>query len=188
MRHRCSTLLLVAAVVPICLGAGPAAGAEPAAEPLQVAEHGAIFPASRAAREALVPGLGDKEIESYWTPSAADVVELERRLPPFLEQRLAGDKAEVAKLAWIDRSKSAAALDQKHVASILGRLARTRRQYVGIVVDGTRRIVVNCFPIEGFPDWDRQFVFVLDGGDWFWEVQYDVASRSFLRFQYNGDA
>jgi len=168
--------------------AGPSAAEERGAEPLVVAEHGAIFPASRSAREALVPGLGDQEIESYWTPSVEQVAELERRLQPFLERRVASDKADVATLPWIRRSQSAAALDQKHVANILDRLPTTRRQYLGIVVDGARRIVVNCFPVEGFPDWDHQFVFVLDGGDWFWEIQYDLPSKTFLRLQFNGEA
>jgi hypothetical protein len=181
-------LLLFACLAAACPAAGRSAAEERVVEPLVVAEHGAIFPASRSAREALVPGLGEKEIDSYWTPNVAQIADLESRLQPFLERRVASDKAEVAKLPWIRRSQSTAALDQGHVANILARLPTTRRQYLGIVVDGVQRIVVNCFPVEGFPDWDRQFIFVLDGGDWFWEVQYDVPSRTFLRFQFNGEA
>ncbi len=185
-RHRrCSFAILALGLL---LGVASLSAAEPAKEPLLAVEQGAIFPASRAAVEAIVPGLDPREIQSYWTPTPEIVAALESRLAAFLDGRAAQDRADLARVPWLERSKSALAADQKHVSNIRGRLPDTRRQYVGVVVGGARRVFVNCFPRESFPDWDRQFVFVLDGGDWFWSVQYDVDAESFLALAFNGEA
>lgn len=182
---RCVLALLVAGGS--WLGAAVAVAAESLPQAVVEVEHGAIFPAERAGREAIVPGVDPNDIESYWTPTPEVVAELESRLPRFLEDRLQRTKADLEKVPWLERSRSALAREEKHVARILTHLPETRRQYIGIVVAGSRRVFVNCFPKESFPDWSRQFIFVLDGGDWFWGVQYEPKGKSFLSFAYNGE-
>jgi hypothetical protein len=61
------------------------------------------------------------------------------------------------------------------------------RQYVGIVENGERKIIVNsmCDEMEG---WDEQYIMVMDGGSCFWNAVYNVETGELESLIVNGDA
>jgi len=61
------------------------------------------------------------------------------------------------------------------------------RQYLGIVVEGKRRIYINAFP-RGMvsKDWRKKFVTICDGGVGVWGVLYDPQTGSFSDLETNG--
>ena len=77
---------------------------------------------------------------------------------------------------------------------ILNNLPRYRRQYYGIMFRGAKQLYVNFFPginvvgQDSFPYWRDKFVFVADGGYWFWRIRYDLVTKKFFGFETNGYA
>ena len=59
------------------------------------------------------------------------------------------------------------------------------RQYVGIVVNGGRRVLVNALPEDTYC-WRDEYIQVEDGGPWFWTIQYDVKLHQFLHWELTG--
>jgi hypothetical protein len=61
------------------------------------------------------------------------------------------------------------------------------RQYVGIVEDGDRKIVVNsmCMEIDG---WESSYIEVADGGPCFWNALYNVETGELEYLIVNGEA
>ena len=51
------------------------------------------------------------------------------------------------------------------------------------------RIYCNFFePTEDEADWEENFVFVFDGGDMYFQLEYDVESSRCSNFAVNGEA
>jgi len=74
---------------------------------------------------------------------------------------------------------------------IFARLDEYRCQYIGVIVAGGRRIYYNfvhCDADEIDEDWPTEPVCVLDGGDDYFHLEYDLAARACLRFYVNGEA
>lgn len=61
------------------------------------------------------------------------------------------------------------------------------RQYVGIVVDGERKVVVNsmCVEIDG---WTGAYVEIMEGGSCFWNAIYNVDTGELELLVVNGEA
>ncbi len=61
------------------------------------------------------------------------------------------------------------------------------RQYVGIIEDGQRKIVVNsmCMELDG---WTESYIEVADGGSCFWNATYNVDTGELELLIVNGDA
>jgi len=140
-------------------------------------KDGAIFPQTKS-RDLLqqcsrgVPG----PVEGTWTPNAAQIAELEARLPGALDDVLAkrGDH-------------------QKRSRDFL-------RQYGGFIVGGRKIIYMNAFPRfllgdeksasaerhRPVPDWRGVVEGVCDGGPDFFGVEYDPAMKAFSHFEFNG--
>jgi nitrite reductase/ring-hydroxylating ferredoxin subunit len=61
------------------------------------------------------------------------------------------------------------------------------RQYVGIVEDGDRKIVINsmCQHIDG---WETSYIEVMDGGSCFWNAIYNVDTGEIESLIVNGEA
>jgi len=115
---------------------------------------GVVFPAAQARRA----GIDQPEARDYWTPSPADVAEMESRLPSaLLRQRHEDNRLQ-------GRAKGALrdvhAFRSHHLGQILEHLTAYRRQYVGIVVQGERRLFVNCFrgDPQQHPSWRQQLI------------------------------
>ncbi len=107
--------------------------------------------------------LGD----GAWTPDAEMIAALAPRLPAYLAQNQA--KFNPAQ------------------PPIIERLAQYKFQYWGETPNGKRVIVVNAF-CANFDDWKTRRVMVLDGGDCFFNLKYDVDSGTFSDLQVNGEA
>jgi hypothetical protein len=109
--------------------------------------------------------LGD-EYDDFWVPSTEDVQTLEAALPEYL--RLQVDR-------FHHRPTSAKQLDQY------------RRQYIGLLKGGKRIILANFFCNDGGTQWKEDYVFVMDGGDCYFRVRYDLDGRQFLNLEVNGE-
>lgn len=74
---------------------------------------------------------------------------------------------------------------------IFARLDEYRCQYMGFVVAGHRCIYYNFFrydEAEIDEDWRTEPVCVLDGGDDYFHLEFDLDTRQCLRFFVNGEA
>jgi len=68
-------------------------------------------------------------------------------------------------------------------------LSKYRCQYFGIIVDGKKRLYCNYFRRgEWDRDWKTDPVIVMDGGNYFFQLEYDVESKQCLNFVVNGVA
>lgn len=120
---------------------------------------GVIFPASKAD---FVAQVTDRKSLSYWTPTPADIAEATPNIKRFLE---------------------------KQNPSIASRLREYRCQYFGIVVAGKKRIYCNFFHRdEHDEDWQACPLFVLDGGDSYFQLEYNIETKQCLNFMVNGEA
>ena len=147
--------------------------------PLLDPKDGAIFPEAKAKGllqqcSRGVPG----PVQGTWTPSPAQIAELEARLPGALDEVLAkrGDS-------------------RKRSRDFL-------RQYGGFIVGGRKIIYMNAFPRfllgdeksayaerhKPVPDWRGVVEGVCDGGPDFFGVEYDPAMKTFSHFEFNGIA
>jgi hypothetical protein len=106
---------------------------------------------------------GPANVTGFWTPSFEQVLLIEERLPALLSK--SGHKVN---------------------------LARTRRQYVGIISSGKKLIYLNALlaetPQPDDPDSRSAAVMVCDGGDAFWGVEFDPVDRTFHKLDFNGEA
>ena len=118
---------------------------------------GVIVPASKGG-----DFYHDKQFHDFITPTEADVARLEAALPAFIR--------EYDPKTDLDR-----------------RLPTYRRQYVGILVQGHRRIWVHGFCRDSTNvDWRTQGFVVLDGGDCYFQAEYDIERHEFVSFATNG--
>ncbi len=107
-----------------------------------------------------------------WTPSAQDV-----------------RKALVAIQAFLERPTSTNEWTKGEIKKILAHSKEYRVQFIGVVRDGKRLIWCNFFPLrDGFEYWKREEVRVMDGGFWFWQIEYEPSTGKCLDFISNGYA
>jgi hypothetical protein len=107
-------------------------------------------------------GLDEKEA---WTPGRNSVLKLEEKIESYLKQ--AADK----------RSPS-----------LWSKLAKYKRQYVGVTRNGRKVIFVNFFCDAFDANWKTHPVAVDDGGDCFFNLLFDPGSSAFSDLQINGEA
>ena len=102
------------------------------------------------------------EAKGFWSPTAADIRALERRLPSYLA-RQQGNRPSIGTPYY--------------------------RHYVGVTHDGRRSIYLSAFPVgTAEPDWRRHAQIVCDGGNVFWGVEYDPLTKQFTNLSVNGEA
>jgi hypothetical protein len=136
--------------------------------------RGVVVP-SIASRRALQ--LRRKDVEDYWVPSEDDVASVEAGLRDAVRERLAAAKKEPPSPG---RQRDIAALDH-----ILQHFPEYLRQYAGVTINGSRRVLVNAFPDDTYC-WRDEYIVIEDGGPWFWDIQYDVKLREFLHWELVG--
>ncbi len=75
-------------------------------------------------------------------------------------------------------------------AGIFGNIESYRCQYIGILIKGKKRIYCNFFWLDEWEDenWEKEPLFVMDGGDAYFQLEYDVESGQCLHFSVNGEA
>ena len=98
-----------------------------------------------------------------WTPTANDVVSIEKRLENYLATRLDPP------------------------------LQEYYRQYIGLTIDGDRVLYIHAFkpppnglPIEQtLPTWRTKYVWICDGGQDSWGLRYHLKNQKFTNFEIN---
>jgi hypothetical protein len=68
------------------------------------------------------------------------------------------------------------------------RLDEYQRQYIGLERNGKQIIYGNYFCDNMGKNWRSEIVFVLDGGDCYFQVEYDVESGTFTKLLVNGES
>ena len=104
----------------------------------------------------------------YWTPTEKDVLALEDGLVSFLQKNS-------------DRFYSQG-------TPVWERLDDYNRQYIGFILDEKRIVYANYFCDSFETDWRKEFIFVLDCGDCYFQFKYDADSGEFFELQVNGNA
>lgn len=107
------------------------------------------------------------KIDGFWTPTADDVMIVERELAEYLSQN--------SYLLY-------------HQPPVWERLDEYQRQYIGLERGGKQIIYGNFFCSNGGHDWRQKMIFVLDGGECYFQVEYDVENGSFINLMVNGEA
>ncbi|HRV81217.1 MAG TPA: hypothetical protein P5218_07275 [Planctomycetota bacterium] len=189
MRHLACSLLLPFLAACASQTATPSASGDapcPDQTPVEVdaGAGGVIFPATRVAQ---VRWLGLEQPAGAWTPTVAEVAQLERLLPAALQRGVEAPESlgGASRPDWL----------RSEIPQILAHLPEYRRQYVGLVdAQGQRTILVRAFAGPGvdgsFPneDWLQNLVIVDDGGFWYWQIEFDPKTGRFARFDSNGYA
>jgi hypothetical protein len=106
-------------------------------------------------------------VSGYWEPTQKQIEALETRLLIYLAARAkSGETVPPGSIAY-------------------------RRQYVGIISDGTYLIYGNFYPNrreDSFPMEATAPVLVCDGGSVFWGIAHDIKSGAFMKPDFNGSA
>lgn len=127
-----------------------------------------IFPEGRAEEMGLGSWVASAaDFGGYWTPSEEDVLKLEGQLAAFLSQNSTAFQRQ---------------------PPVWEQLENYKRQYAGVTIQGRRVIYGNFFCSEDGMDWKEDWVFVLDGGDCYFQLQFDVESGTFSKLTVNGEA
>jgi hypothetical protein len=100
---------------------------------------------------------------SFWVPTKDQILEAEEAIEQYLKDK--------------PPTKS---------PKLWQKLARYKRQYVGIVVDGHKRIYCNFYC--GKESLSDKPISVEDGGDCFFQVEYDIKDRTIYNLMINGEA
>jgi hypothetical protein len=70
-----------------------------------------------------------------------------------------------------------------------GKPNKYRCQYFGVIIKGEKRIYCNFFWLTEYKkDWETNPVIVKDGGDRYFQLEYDVQTGKCLNFSVNGEA
>ena len=103
--------------------------------------------------------------EGFWTPSDDDIHKLEENLVGYLSQNSSYFISQPP--AW-------------------ERLDEYQRQYVGLEREGRQIIYGNFFCDTMGMDWHETFVVVDDGGDCYFQIEFDVEDEMFIMLIVNG--
>ena len=120
-------------------------------------------------------------------PQTNQVVLSSGRWKPSAEET---QKALAAIQTFLEKPSSTNDSTKREIQKIQEHAKEYRVQFVGVVRDGKRMIWCNFFPAaETFgADWKREKVRVMDGGFWFWQIEYDPSAGKCLNFSSNGYA
>jgi hypothetical protein len=130
-------------------------------------------------------------VESFWRPSEDDVSRAEARIREVFSSNPIPLQALVGTIALSPEQRG---YELREIAKIVAHFGEYRRQYMGVVVSGRRRVLCNFFMKE--PEdrpfigdrWRCDWVAVDDGGFWYWQIQFDVEDDTCTEFRSNGYA
>ena len=105
------------------------------------------------------------EGDGYWTPSEDDILKLEEKIGEYLSQNPSQFYRQ---------------------PPVWERLDEYQRQYIGIERGDKQIIYGNYFCDSGRVNWREELVIVEDGGDCFFQIEYDVESEVFIKLLVNG--
>lgn len=107
------------------------------------------------------------ESDGLWTPSADDILKLEEKIAEYLSQN--------SNLFY-------------RQPPVWERLDEYQRQYIGLERGGRKIIYGNYFCNSEGINWQQELVIVEDGGECYFQVEYDVESELFIKLMVNGEA
>ncbi len=115
--------------------------------------EGVIFSSESAAETLQVMLVTERAKEAYWTPSKAQIVDLERRLDLYVQEQM---------------------------PSLAPWLTTYKRQYFGFIRDDRHLIMVVgfCKPVN--IDWRRELVTLPETAGCYFEAQYDALNDDIL--------
>jgi hypothetical protein len=102
--------------------------------------------------------------KEIWTPTREEVLKAEEKVEDHLKNN-----------------------PLSYAADLWRQLPDYKRQYVGIIVGGHKRIFCNFFCWTERPLTEKP-VFVLDGGECFFRIEYDLEDKKCYNFNANGYA
>lgn len=111
------------------------------------------------------------QVKEYWTPSKDDILEAEESLGAYLLS-----------------AKDTLSLSSEEAIGICRDLSKYKRQYVGIIEHGRKKIYINLFRTDILKDvfnWKTQGVWVLGSGYAFFKVEYDPTSGEWSKLIVN---
>ncbi len=97
-------------------------------------------------------------------------------------------EALIKALNFIDHPTGVDEWQKTEISKIKKNISSYKVQFVGIESNGNKRIWCNFFNREDFDSWKTDVVFVLDGGWWYWQIEYDLETKSCVNFRSNGYA
>jgi hypothetical protein len=152
--------------------------------------EGAIIPAETLRkwrdiqRDRDIQNMLGVKAEEFWTPSVQDVEFIEARLKGALEK---GAKDPITLNPGVQTLR-----DQKSFSEEIGRIlshyGEYRRQYLGLIIEGKRRVLINSFGPHAAEGYTKNYVMVFDGGFWFWHALYSMDEQRILWLGINGEA
>jgi hypothetical protein len=107
------------------------------------------------------------ESDGFWTPSEDDILKLEGEIAGYLRQN--SNQFYRQPPVW-------------------ERLDEYQRQYIGLERGGRQIIYGNYFCNSEGINWRQELVIVEDGGECYFQVEYDVESGLFIKLLVNGEA
>lgn len=152
---------IILLLIPLLLGTACSHSSE-----RQESETWFIFSAQQAKEINLTAELGHPD--DYWTPTENDVLALETGLIPYLKEH--------------------SNLFHNPSQPVWGHLDQYHRQYLGYSSEGREFIYANYFCNTHGVDWKEEFIFVMDGGECYFQIKYDPASGEFFDLTINGEA
>jgi hypothetical protein len=165
-----SALLLINMIACSILSGEKPLADNPQIEPLQRSpvmddQNWVVFTEEQAEEMELASWLLDSD--GFWTPSVDDIQNIEEKIVEYLNQNSS---------------------EFHRQPPVWERLYEYRRQYIG-VERGSRKIIYgNYFCNSGGVNWQQEFVIVIDGGECFFQIEYDVESELFIKLLVNGEA
>jgi hypothetical protein len=137
------------------------------------------------------------DADGTWSPTRAEVSTFEASIRKLLRRMRNLQKFTPEACDWKyntpETCRRAVKRDRDSLATILVNLRLYRRQYAGISIGSKRILVVNAFmgptthTSDYHPEWLSEWVVVHGGGANYWQVQFDIAGRSFHQFYVNAE-
>lgn len=134
-----------------------------------------------------------EEISGFWTPSSDDVATAAKAAYRFLQSAKQDPRIAFPYLASGSEKHRARAIEnaKNELGLVIRDYGKYQGQYVGFIIKGKRRIICNYLDLEGWnpdflPDLSARFMDVNDGGHHFWQIEYDLESKTCSNLQING--
>ena len=124
---------------------------------------GVIVPQEEAGRY-----FSGNKVQGYFTPSKEDVLVAESRIIDYIEDH------------------TPQALGSLYSPDVDQKLANYKRQYVGVILDGRKKIWMNFFCYTLNTDWKHNPYVVFGGGGCYFNVLYDIEKKEFSHLTING--
>ena len=126
---------------------------------LHAGDFEAVIVPQEQASDFLYSLHGERTTEN-WTPTEEDILQLEEQINAYLEEL---------------------------PPNSLMPLSEYQRQYAGAIIKEHRLLYGNYFCQTFDVDWHKRPLVVLDGGNCFFQVVYDIQTQDFVSFNINGE-